>query len=216
MTVQPTEWNVVIVGRWNRAILTPGGIGKRLFGLGEGKLVEVAVPLDGVSPYLVKHPEQQILVMTDESRLLIQAAKPDYETLSHAMAAGFNALSNLPETPVTAAGFNLSFASKEVDPEMASLLVCGSETAIVDVGFNVVGRSLSRSLQYEGGRLNVTMVSGDEGFNLTLNFHRGSERVDDLKTWLQTPVSQVEEAANKVVRALGLDIQEVRDDTNAG
>ena len=90
MGLQPADWSVVILGRWNRAILTPNGIAKRLFKLAEAKQVLVAVPLDGVSPYMVRHPTQQIVAMTDEGRLLVQVVRADYKVLGEAMTAGAN------------------------------------------------------------------------------------------------------------------------------
>jgi len=159
MALQPTDWSVVIMGRWNRAILTPKGIAKRLFMLGEAEQVPVLVPLDGVSPYVVKHPTEEILVMTDESRLMIQVGKPDYATLGHAMKAGVNALTALPETPVIAAGININFGSQEVTPQMASLLVSESEKPLIDADFKPVARTISRSLEYGLGALNVTVTS---------------------------------------------------------
>jgi hypothetical protein len=215
MALQRTDWSVVILGRWNRAILTPNGIAKRLFKLDEAKQVLVAVPLDGVSPYMVRHPTQQIVAMTDESRLLIQVAKPDYETLGHAMTAGVNALTSLPETPVSAAGFNINFRSKEVTSKMASLLLSESEKALVDAGFRPVARILGRSLEHGAGTLNVTVAGGVDGFGLTLNFHRGTEVLDELKQWLQTPVEQLKGTVKKVLDAFGLDIEEIRNDADA-
>jgi hypothetical protein len=215
MALQPADWSVVILGRWNRAILTPHGIAKWLFRLGEGKPVEVNVPLDGVSPYIVKHPMQQIVVMTDESRLLIQVAKANYQTLWHAMAAGVNALTALPQTPVYAAGFNINCRSKEVTSQMAYLLVSESEKALVDAGFKPLARTVGRSLEHGAGTLNVTVTGGEDGCGLSLNFHRGSEVVEELREWLQTPVEQVEATVKKVLDTFGLDIEEIRNDADA-
>ena len=52
MNVQPSEWSVIILGAWNPAILTPGGIAQRIFkgACGEHP-VDVQVPLDGLAPY---------------------------------------------------------------------------------------------------------------------------------------------------------------------
>jgi hypothetical protein len=61
MALSPERWSVVIIGRWNRAILTPAGIAKRVFGEPETKLMDVEVPLDGLSPYRVRHPEKKTL-----------------------------------------------------------------------------------------------------------------------------------------------------------
>ena len=214
MVLQPADWGVVIVGRWNRAILTPNGIAKRLFKLGEEKQVRVAVPLDGVSPYLVGHPSQQIVVMTDESRLLVQVEKPVYDELGNAMMAGVNAMIALPETPVTAAGYNINFHSKELTPEMAALLVAEPEKSLVDAGFSTVARTVGRSLEHDEGRLNVT-VSGEDGFTVSLNFHRSSEVIDELRQWLQTPVEHVKQTVERVLAALKLDIEEAQNDANA-
>jgi hypothetical protein len=52
---QPFNWDVVIVGFWNRAILTPNGIAKRLFKLPEGSGIEVLVPVNSLEPSQVKH-----------------------------------------------------------------------------------------------------------------------------------------------------------------
>ncbi len=42
----PFDWNVVIIGSWNPAILTPQGITTRLLQLEAGTPVEVQVSLD--------------------------------------------------------------------------------------------------------------------------------------------------------------------------
>ncbi len=51
------DWDVVVVGFWNPAILTPAGIWKRLFELEQGTPVELEVPIDGLAPYRVSHEE---------------------------------------------------------------------------------------------------------------------------------------------------------------
>lgn len=214
MALQPTDWSVVIAGRWNCAILTPNGIAKRLFRLKEDQKVLVAVPLDSVSPYIVKHPTQEIRAMTDEGRLLIQATRSDYETLGYAMTAGVNALTSLPETPVSAAGFNVNFRTEEVSPETASLLVSESEKALVDAEFKLTTRIFGRSIEYGAGTLNVTMKGSDDSFSLSLNFHRGSKILEELKQWLQVSVEHVEETVGKILGAFGLDIEEIRNDAD--
>lgn len=214
MALQPADWSVVIIGRWNRAILTPSGIRKRLFQLEEATQVRVAVPLDGVSPYMVGHPTQQIIVLTEEGRLRIQVERADYETLEQAMVVGANALTALPETPVTAAGFNVNFRSKETTTKMASLLLSESEKALVNSMCEPLARTVGSSLKHDEGKLNVTLTGSEDGFGLSLNFHRGSERVDELKQWLQMPVENVKTTTRRVLAAFELDVEEVSDDAD--
>lgn len=207
MAVQPHSWTVVIVGRWNRAILTPAGIATRVF-KDDPKQIFVAVPLDGVSPYQVKHLSQNIVAMTDETRLLIATENTDYETLGYAMKAGVNALHSLPETPVVAAGFNINFHSTDVPPEIATLLAANVDTNLADLGHPIVARGVVRSFEYGRGRLNVTVSWESDGFGLVCNFHRGSTTPSDLIEWLQTPTEEVKRTVQRVLDLLKIELEE--------
>ena len=53
MLLEPGDWNVVIVGHWNRAILTPQGIATRLLQLPPETEIGIEVPMDAIGPYRV-------------------------------------------------------------------------------------------------------------------------------------------------------------------
>ncbi len=212
MVIRPDDWSVVIAGRWNKAILTPAGIAKRLFGIDESNQIQVAVPLDGLSPYQVRHPLHDVVAMSDESRLIILAIRNTYENLEHAMAAGVNALSSLPDTPVTAAGFNVSYCCKDVPPDLAKLFKADVDTPVAELGKSVRSRSISRSLGYENGVLNITLSWDDAGFKLQCNFNLDSKDDEELKGWLQSPLAEAEKVVNQLVDKLELEIEEVEHD----
>ena len=174
MVIRPTDWSVVIAGRWNRAILTPAGIAKRLFNISESSQILVAVPLDGLSPYQVRHPEHDIVAMTDENRLIIMANKNTYACLGHAMDAGVNALEQLPATPVAAAGFNVNYHCSEVPPELGKLFEAAVDSRLAGISQDFKSRSIMRSLGYTNGALNVTLSWDNAGFKLQCNFFRPS------------------------------------------
>jgi len=215
MGLRPYEWSVIIIGRWNRAILTPAGIARRVFGLDEFKQLYVAVPLDGVSPYQVRHPTGNITVRTDETRLRIHLEKEDYQTLKYAMVAGASALTSLPETPVSAAGFNVGFLMPEITPELAAMVAGDIDSRLAGMEHDIAARTLGRSLEYGVGKLNIGIscerkVEAEE-FRLSCNFHRASEDTNDLKEWLQTPVDEVQSTIEKLLEALDLTIEEAAD-----
>ncbi|KKK61593.1 hypothetical protein LCGC14_3012760 [marine sediment metagenome] len=212
MDVVAVEWGVVIAGKWNRAILTPNGVATRIFDLEDGSGVLLAVPFDGVSPYQIRHPDQNIIVVTDESRLQILAAVPDYETLGGAMEAGVRALKKLPETPVTAGGFNLKFRSSEVASDVAALMTDLFDTRLSDLGYSIVGRSSARSVRFDDGVLNLTLSSDEEGFRLACNFHRESKVTTELEAWLSTPIDNVRDKISNVLSAFGLTLAEAPSD----
>src|SRR6516165_8300462 len=74
MPLVPCEWNVVVMGRWNRAILTPQGIATRLFQLPLNTSIGVEVPMDGIGPYRVSH--DRLVVMVSEAWLIVEGVLP--------------------------------------------------------------------------------------------------------------------------------------------
>ncbi len=120
MSIVSEEWSVVILGAWNRAILTPAGISKRLFGLPKGTQVEVMVPLDVLAPFKVRHEDTSVAAAAD--RLIINPSKCNYTNMQKPMNIACKALGNLPETPVSAAGYNFKFKSGKPVPALAKVV----------------------------------------------------------------------------------------------
>jgi len=60
MKLEPIDWNVIIVGRWNTAILTPGRIAEKIFQQQPGTGLHVDVPLDGVSLIVSKTQSRKL------------------------------------------------------------------------------------------------------------------------------------------------------------
>jgi hypothetical protein len=209
MQVKRAGWSVIIVGRWNKAILTPAGICERVFGLDTPSELEVAVPLDGVSPYRVRHPDHRLVVMVDENRLRLELQKTDYETLAYAMERGVFVMKKLPETPFAAAGFNVDFGSSEVGAESGKIVAANVDAVLAGLARDVESRRVTRSLVFKEGRLNLMMAVEGEQFSLSCNFHRGSGKSAELQEWLQTPASEVEQTVSQVLAALGLEEEEV-------
>lgn len=213
MSFKPFNWSVIIVGRWNQAILTPAGIAKYLFKLNQPQGLEVSVPIDGISPYKVKHPEIAIVAMTEINRLRIELLIMDYETLHKAMEIGSNALKELPETPVAAAGFNVKFRSSEQETGLLDIVNSESDKVLSSRnGWKILNRTMSRSFEYQEGRLNLAVAMSDSGSEVSFNFHRDSENHEELSRWLGTAIDKVQGTINDMCDILKLEIEEIGDD----
>ena len=189
MNLEPFDWNVVIVGYWNRAILTPAGIGRRLFELEDGIPVLVEVPMDGLAPHRVKYSD--LTVTAETSRLVVHADVPKYELLDRARKIAVRAIESLPGTPLSAAGFNIRMRIKEPSDELLTSLMSGVDNSLSDAGFEIHSRSLRRRLKLQDGLLNLD-IEESEDFSVVLNFDRQSSKKGDLITWLQMPIIEVE------------------------
>jgi len=205
MLLTPAEWNVVVVGRWNRAILTPQGIITELFGQPEGTQFAIEVPVDGIGPYRVSYDD--LVVMADWSRLTVEATKNDYDSLAKAMAIAHKAIENLPVTPLSAAGYNVRYRGESGGDQPRALLEAVRHTwdgRFVDAGYPVAQRGLSRAVEWEGGRILVSLSSEKSGpVALDVNFERGGHR-EAMMEWLRVPAKdirvQVETILRNVVR----------------
>lgn len=195
MNLEPFDWNVVVIGYWNPAILTPAGVGRRLFGLAVGTPLLVEVPIDGLAPHRVKH--DGLTVTAELGRLLVHADDPKYALLDRARQIAVRAMSDLPETPLTAAGFNIRFRIGEPSNEFLAATNAGVDNLLSDTGFKIESRSLGRSVKCEDGVLNLSIQQGQDS-RIELNFDRQSSKREELIEWLQFPLAKVEETVSRV------------------
>ncbi|MHB1034347.1 MAG: hypothetical protein ACYC35_04270 [Pirellulales bacterium] len=199
MPLTPTDWSVVVVGHWNRAILTPSGIAKRLFGLDKGTPIEVFVAIDALAPPRVKH--DGIVVTVGGDRLIAEPETSDFNGLERAMEIGRRAVKNLPETPVLAAGMNVKYSCKEPLESLQNITRHLSwDDQLSDNNYEILARALSRELKWKEGQINFSLTEeSDSTFQLQFNFHRGGTSVDDLAAWLSTPQAELESQVKRIL-----------------
>lgn len=197
------EWNAVVVGYWNLAILTPTGIAQRLLRLEPETPVSVEVPMDWLSPNRVRHGG--LVVVAQQDRLLVAPEEPTYEGLRRACEVAATAIEALPETPLSGAGFNIRYKADNPPVDLLNATSCAFDDAIVLQEFNIVGRQLRRELDiWDGGVLRLDMSLNDE-FQLSLNYHRSASVASELVGWLRRPSEAVREVTDRVLRAVGLE-----------
>lgn len=195
MNLEPFDWNVVIIGYWNPAILTPAGIGRRLFDLQEGTPLLVEVPIDGLAPHRVKH--EGLTVTAEVGRLVVHADAPTYEVLERARKIAIRAMDKLPETPLTAAGFNIRTRIGEPSDELLAATTAGVDNLLSDAGFEIDARAIRRSVKCGDGLLNLNIQQGQD-YRIELNFDRQSSKREELVSWLQFPIASVQKTVAQV------------------
>jgi len=188
MSLEALDWNVVVAGYWNPAILTPAGIARRLFGLAEGTPILIEVPVDGLAPYRVRH--NNLTVTAEMGRLVVSADAPRYDLLDRAREAAARAIEGLPETPLTAAGYNIRMKIGDPPNELIAATACGIDALLSDAEFSIESQSLRRSLKVRDGILNLGIQQGKD-VTVEFNFHRQSSKQDELVAWLKYPINEV-------------------------
>jgi len=216
MMFDPFGWSIVIAGRWNPAILTPAGIARRVFQIEKGKEIglQVDVPLDGISPYRVKDPSNTLAVMATDRRVTIEPIRMNYAAFQKAMKAGKDAVQSLPETPLSAAGININFRVSDLDTPLNAMISSSLDATVSDLHFSIHDRSLSRSLVFRTGLINLILMVTETDTKIFFNFHCGSSEHSKIIEWLSTPIDSIVEQVNNLSKALNIQVQEQADDDN--
>lgn len=208
----PFDWNVVVVGAWNLAILTPNGVAQRILRLESGTPVEVQVPLDQRAPIRVLH--SGLIVTPADGLLVISPARSSAAELERAATAAIHGLESLPETPFVAAGVNLRYRFTTLPERMVAMLESPIDDSLADASFVIAGSSLKRDLGWSEGTLNLDLhAERDSSGHILFNFHRQSPVKAELVAWLGMVESMVETTKDLLTRRFGMDLQE--EDGNA-
>lgn len=183
MPAKPNNWNVVVSGAWNRAILTPDGIRKRLFKLAEGTPLQIEMAIDQPGMFSVGHDGVTVTPMSRQLDVSVQTN--DVASLVKASRIAATAIEGLPETPIVAAGVNFRFSLETLPDALLDLLKTTVNDAYSDEGYSIVGSLTQRSLEYSSGVINIEIREEKDGAGtVLLNFHRASSSPEVLREWL--------------------------------
>ena len=199
--MNPSDWNVVMLGAWNRAILTPAWISQTVFANAAEVPVNVLVPLDGTTPFQVE--DQGITVVPIPGQLIIQLGAPNQETLARAMAAAQRAIQDLPRTPLRACGINLRYSAPEPPRALVSRTRCQTERILSDSGRELRTRRRGETLSFHEGSLNIiTDIPTAGSCTVNFNFERQSTNRDDILAWLGRSASDYIVEATDIIHLI--------------
>lgn len=209
MPLVPANWNVVVLGAWNRAILTPNGIATRLFELPDGSPVEIEIAVDTIGPVRVGHAG--LVVMVSSAHLIVELQENNFPTLERGMALAARAVEKLPETPFFAAGFNVRHRANLPEDELGRVraLAHGQlDERLPRAGFPPVRKSLQHVFKVGEGRATLFLDYDEDATNVNLNFEKSSSDKKELVAWLSKPIADVQRNVATIVQdVLGLRLE---------
>lgn len=205
-------WDVVVIGFWNPAILTPAGIAYRLLKLPKDTPVQVEVPLDGLAPYRVR--DRSLVIMASPTELHIAAETSGYENLNEALKIASTALNDLPETPVRAAGFNIRYCIDSPPDNILRFITSEIDDSLSDEGYEILSRILRRSLKWRQGNLNIELSYDEQGSSIiSLNFDRQTENIAELIEWIKTPIEEIKKTVDCLLEKIfKINVEEIENE----
>lgn len=209
MALNPIDWGVVTVGRWNRAILTPAGIAQRIFERQEPATMEVLVPIDLLAPPQVKLDNMTVVADWNRLNVLPDQGHCSFLNLDRARQLSVAALTSLPETPLGAVGCNVIYRSDKPVEELRSALDSQADERLFDLGYGFGGRTVARVIPWNDGAINFSIEEDAEQqvYTVRFNFERKSVERNHHLDWLQVPIEQLRGQVHRILTE-GLNINE--------
>ncbi|MBY0522907.1 MAG: hypothetical protein K2R98_05895 [Gemmataceae bacterium] len=200
MPLEPYDWNVVVLGHWNRAILTPQGIASRLFQVPSETEIGIEVPMDAIGPFRVSH--RDLTVIVEGGRLMVEARENNFPSLERAMRVARRGMESLPETPVMAAGLNIRAQGAGEDEHLGPLIKATQlrwDREFEGAGYPIFRRDVTWVADWQAGKISVNLSREDQDrvLRVNANFERAGNR-DELMTWLARPVEEVEDQVRRI------------------
>jgi hypothetical protein len=201
MPLDPYDWNVVILGRWNRAILTPSGIATRLFHLPPNSEIAIEVPMDAIGPFRVSH--RGLTVMVTNAQLVVEARDNSFQSLGLAMEVANRAMEDLPHTPVGAAGLNIRTQGTGTDQHLRTLIAATQlvwDQQFEKLGYPIVRRDVTWVAEWNAGKIsvNLTREDHDQILRVNLNFERVGTH-EELMGWLTQPIEEIRGQVRRIL-----------------
>jgi len=209
MPITAEDWNVNIIGFWNRAIYTPAGISRHLFQLPANTPVQVLIPIDLPAPYQVQHEGLTVTVGSD--RLVVQPVQSNFARLAAALEIGRRAIDHLPRTPLLAAGINFRYKSDGPVAVLEEMTASAWDERLSDQRLEIRERTVMRAVRWDNGRINVTVSQKeDQTFFVSLNFDLQSDDVQQLLAWITIPEADLRREVERILyNTLGVRREEV-------
>jgi hypothetical protein len=169
MKIVDGSWSLVIVGKWNRYILTPTWVAKNLF---EHEEIGVEYPINNLDlPVRFRSPDNIVFVPAVH-RITFLAQDPYGDDMLRKICIMAHKLVDiLAHTPITAMGINCIFEEKAEDFEALSMFDFFDSQKITDSNYEVHSSEIKRQLNRNGTVLNLAVKKKGELVTLDFNFH---------------------------------------------
>jgi hypothetical protein len=211
MPLTPTDWNAVVIGRWNRALLTPQYIVRELFEEPAETEVRIEFPIDAVGPFRLSHKGLVVVVAGD--RLIVEATANDADCLDRARVIALRAVEDLGKTPLAVAGYNLRYRGSREDQALIALTddtELRGRKRLADAACKVKGQNVTWIADWNGVKiaLNLMRQEDDPALGTNINFECGegnyeyerrAENRSSIQKWLSEPASAVVTQARKLL-----------------
>ena len=169
MKIVDGTWSVVVVGKWNRYILTPGWVSKKIF---RQEKIEVQFPVNKpeLAPRYISQNNIIFMPAIHNSKFIAQQPYDD-EMLVKMSAHVKRLVTILEHTPVSAIGVNFGFEEDSHNFGQLDMFTIIESDKFLDKGFITNSTEIKRQLPIDNHFLNLSVVYSKNKIHFDFNFH---------------------------------------------
>jgi hypothetical protein len=172
MIVRPEGWSIVLAGFWNRAIFVPDWVQDRILGSEED--IEARVAFFPMLPFA--YETTQVIMEIWSGRLVFKPKKlGDPKSLLFVESMALRALTELPQTPITAVGVNFGFRETNPRAYLKAIFNDLDPNELESLDWQIGERKISRRLTRDELVLNLGLTFNEGAINFDFNFHTDTE-----------------------------------------
>jgi hypothetical protein len=198
MKVNNDFWSIVLVGKWNRFILSPQWVGKNIFEE-PGLQVEFALNLELPPRYTSN--EKFIRMVPAEDRVIFFPLKQTDECLLEIEKRADKLFELLPHTPMTAFGINFGFIETS-NTKLYEIFNIVDNGNLGKVGCELKETSISRNFLYGGSNLNLKITLKIDKVSFDFNFHYAVKNASEARDKLKGNIIKGKKAAEGILHSV--------------
>lgn len=162
--------SIVIAGSWNVRIFSPQWV---LENLVTTPAADVTLSVSTNSPALpLRLQFEGVYLHTGSDRLMLLPVTLNDHSLEHVQAVADRLLTQLPHTPLTAIGVNLTYLEDQPAPELLSLFQGPDIAPLSDLGTALKTSYIRRTIEIEGKILNLALeLRSNNKLAIDFNYH---------------------------------------------
>lgn len=167
---------LIIVGSWNKAILSPDWVSRYIFPNTE---MHIELPINNSNASL-KFNAKNIALNVIDQRLLFYTAIPSNESFDLIGETAMSLCRFLPHTPVSSFGINHIFESSRDEIKETKLFELLDNNLIIENGYTIQGIKTVRTIKLEDCTLNLSYSQENEIIIYDFNYHYNISSLEEF------------------------------------
>lgn len=197
MKIKEESCTIVLLGNWNKYILSPGWSAKNIYdepGLG----VEIALDL-GLPPRYTSEQSHVRMIPTEDSVTFV-ALQHDDECLQKMENLAYTLVDKLSYTPVRAFGVNFGFVDESGKSDLLGIFKFPDNELLNSAGCQLTFSSIRRRLIIENRTVNLAISNKADEVSFDFNFHYSVSGTSEVISKIKDSVIENKKIAESLLR----------------